>query len=178
MPASNPKRKRKKAARKSSVKKAEPLLVRTSERTSHEACAWQWGMGYIHKLRPIRESPALRFGSLIHAALEQRYPPGIKRGPKPAETFERLFQKERAEAEDRWRMKVDDDWEDALAVGIDMLEAFIEKYGRDEDWRVIQSEMTFKVPVYLSDGDGANNALLVSALLEAGALAKKQVEGA
>jgi len=183
MPAKTPKRSKKSNSKKRPVKrkrqtaKPQPLLIRTSERSSHEACPWQWGMGYIHKLSPRREAPALRFGTLVHKALEKRYPPGIKRGPKPAETFEKLFQKERAETESKWKMKVEDDWEDALVVGIDMMEAFIEKYGRDEDWRVIQSEMTFKVPVYLSADGAVNNALLVNALLEAKTLTKKQVEG-
>lgn len=184
MPAQTPKRKRSTSSSKKAVtrkrKPAQPpaLLIRTSERSSHEACAWQWGMGYIHKLSPIREMPALKFGTLVHAALEKRYPPGIKRGPKPAETFEKLFMKEQASVEAAWKMKVDEEWEDALALGIDMMEHYVEHYGKDEDWKVISSEMTFKVPVYLPENytKDLHQVLLVKALLDTGVLTAAQIE--
>lgn len=158
MPAQTPQRSRKpssskrRAVRKTARKKKsgwQPPLIRTSERSSHEACAWQWGMGYIHKLKPIREQPALKFGSMVHEALELRYPPGIKRGPKPAESFEKIFKREQQSVEAAWKMRVDEEWEDALTLGVNMMENYVEMYGRDEDWKVIASEMTFKVPVYL-----------------------------
>jgi hypothetical protein len=114
-------------------------------------CRWHWQRGYIDKLSPIREAPALKFGTLVHEALEARYPKGIKRGPKPAETFEKLFIAQRKSAEEQFKMKVDDEWEDMLQVGIEMLEAYIEKYGRDEDWKVIASEMTFKTPAFIPE---------------------------
>lgn len=41
----------------------------------------------------------------------------------------------------------DDKWQDAGAMGVDMLEHFIEVYGKDEEWKVIQSELTFQVPI-------------------------------
>lgn len=180
MPASTPKRKRKAASRKPArrkAKKSQPrLLVRTSERSTHSRCPWQWQWGYNDRYSPRREQPALKFGTLIHKALEVRYPKGIKRGPKPAETFEKLFKKEQKQAEAKWNMKIDGEWEDMLAVGIDMMEMYVEKYGRDEDWRVIESEMTFQVPVYLPA-----NALeiypLARGLLSNGAITKRQAEG-
>jgi hypothetical protein len=135
-------------------------MVRTSERTGFQTCRWQWKQGWVNKLKPIQEAPALRFGTLIHKALEVRYPPGIKRGPKPAATFEKLFKKEQAEQEKATKMKVDEKWEDMLEVGISMMEMFIEKYGKDEEWKVLGSEMTYKVPVYSPphlDGDGFIN---------------------
>lgn len=152
MPASTLKRRSKKPSKSKARKQtAQPqLLLRTSERSTFKRCLWQWERTYGDKLKPIQEHPALKFGTLVHAALEVRYPPGIKRGPKPAETFEKLFAAERKDAEHTWKMKVDGDWDDALEVGIDMLEMYIEKYGRDEEWKVIQSEMTFKVPVYIN----------------------------
>jgi hypothetical protein len=156
--ASTPKRSRKSVSRKKKTGKKKSvarrpqsklLQVRTSERSTHSRCPWQWNWGYNERLAPRREQPALKFGTLIHEALELRYPPGIKRGPKPAETFEKLFKAQQKGEEDRWAMKVDDEWEDMLGVGIEMMEAFIEEYGRDEDWKVIASEMTFQVPVYI-----------------------------
>lgn len=136
--------------KKRRAKKAAPLkvLVRTSERTSFNRCRQAWEWGYNQKLSPVHEKPALRFGSLVHKAMELRYPPGIKRGPKPAESFERLYAEELAEVEKTWGFRdADGKWEEALDIGVDMLEAYVEQYGRDEDWKVLASEMTFKVPV-------------------------------
>ena len=42
--------------------------LRTSERTTFKRCLWQWDRNYNDRLRPIREAPALRFGTLIHKA--------------------------------------------------------------------------------------------------------------
>jgi hypothetical protein len=118
--------------------------------------------------------PALKFGTLVHKALEVRYPPGIKRGPKPAETFEKIFQAEQRNVEKTWKMKVDDSWEDMLEIGIDMLELFIEKYGRDEDWKVIESEMTFQVPVYLPSEYAEQDPLVAFLELPRAVLSGKQ----
>jgi hypothetical protein len=125
------------------------VQIRTSERTSFERCKWQWDRGYNDRLKPVEEAPALRFGSLVHAALEERYPPGIKRGPKPAQTFEKLFEADLKEAEKTWGFRDEDgDWAEAGQLGVCMLEEYINVYGRDEEWKVIASELTFSVPVY------------------------------
>lgn len=125
-----------------------PPLVRTSERTSFTRCRWQWDRNYNDRLKPHEEAPALRFGSLVHAALERRYPPGIKRGPKPAPVFEKLFEAELKEAGTTWGFRDEDgEWATAGEMGVSMLENYVDTYGKDEEWKVIASEMTFKVPV-------------------------------
>jgi Zierdtviridae exonuclease len=154
LPAQKPKARktkpRKPKARRPKPKPQPQRLVRNSELSNFRRCRWQWAQGYVNRLKPIQEHPALRFGTLIHAALELRYPPGKKRGPKPAETFEELFTADLRETERTWKtFDAEEEWEDALELGIDMLEGFVKKYGRDEEWEVIESEMTFKAPVYL-----------------------------
>lgn len=138
-----PSAKKKPAAKK---KKIVPVLIRTSEFTTYEACKWQWDRAFNDKMKPIREKPALRFGSLIHEALELRYPVGTKRGPHPAETFERLFEEEEESIEGFY--DAEGEWADACELGIDMLNGYVDEYGEDEEWEVIASEMTFQVPVY------------------------------
>lgn len=131
--------------------RSKQLLVRTSERSSFKRCKWLWDRAYNDRLKPIQEAPALRFGTLIHKALEERYPPGIKRGPKPAEVFERVFDEQLDEFEREFGPVIrdaDDEWTDAKELGIDMLEHFVEEYGRDEEWQVIASEQTFQVPQF------------------------------
>lgn len=131
-------------------------LVRTSELTMYRRCRWQWARSYVDKLAPLQEHPALRFGTLIHAALEERYPPGIKRGPHPARTFEKLYDDNLKDNESEWGMFSGDEereWTDARELGVDMLEGYVEKYGKDEEWQVLQSEMKFATPVYWDKRD-------------------------
>lgn len=155
MPTKSPSKRRTKAKTKKRRRASKVPLLRTSEGTSFDRCRWAWNLGYNEELQPVRQAPALRFGTLVHAALEKRYPPGIRRGPNPAETFEKLYLKDlRKYEKEGWSIKdtESEEWENALDLGIDMLEGYVEEYGRDEDWKVIASEMTFKVPVYNSAG--------------------------
>jgi hypothetical protein len=148
-----PKRKAKKPKLKKVVKKPKQhkILVRTSERTTYNRCAKLWDWNYNERLKPIQESPALRFGTLIHAALEERYPKGKRRGPHPARAFEKIYEADLKQNEKEWGTFADDAWVDAQAMGIYMLEGYVEKYGKDEEWEVIESEMNFQVPVFFPD---------------------------
>lgn len=131
----------------------QPLSVRTSERTTWKRCRQQWDWGYVKLLKPRTDAPALRFGGLIHLALEKRYPPGIKRGPHPARSFEKFFDADLLEAEERWGFRDSDgDWANAKELGVAMLEAYVKEYGKDDRYKVIASERTFKVPVLNSKG--------------------------
>lgn len=129
------------------------LSVRTSERSTWKRCRQQWAYAYLQRLKPKTEAPALRFGGLIHKALELRYPPGIKRGPHPAKTFERLYLEELHEAEDKWGFRDSEgDWANALDLGTAMLNAYVDEFGKDEQYKVISSERTFSVPVLSPSG--------------------------
>jgi hypothetical protein len=151
----------KRRARRPARKRKRPSapLIRTSERTTFKRCRWQWDRNYNDKLKPRLEAPALRFGTLIHKALEVYMPPGKKRGPKPAKTFAKEYDKQVANAEAEFNIKLheDEEWVDARELGIEMMNNYVEEYGRDEEWEVIASEKTFKVPVYappFPDGEG------------------------
>lgn len=141
-------------AKKAKPKKPKKLVlpklvqVRTSERSQFERCKWAWNLSYNEHLKPINEAPALKFGTLVHEALELRYPPGKKRGPLPAESFERIFDEHEAKAERMPGFRdAEDEWIDAKELGINMLEGYVEEYGEDDEWEVIASEMTFQVLV-------------------------------
>lgn len=166
MPSAVGSKKAKPRPKKRATKKAKPgkttskILVRTSERSNWKRCRWLWDQNYNHRLKPIQESPALRFGTLIHEALELRYPPGKRRGPHPARTFEEIYERNLKEAEAEWGTFADDEWVNALDLGVYMLDGYIDKYGKDEEWEVIASEMTFQVPVSVPDYLHEQNALL------------------
>lgn len=121
--------------------------MRNSERQTWLRCrqAHQWGYG--QRLKPKIEAPHFRFGTLIHAALEARYPKGIRRGPHPAKTFAKLYDLELEKAAGFGFKDEDGTWHDARELGIIMMNGYIEQYGADQDYEVIASEQTFKTPV-------------------------------
>lgn len=122
-------------------------LLRTSERTTFTSCRQRWWWSYEERLTPKTAGPALRFGTLVHAAMEARYPPGTRRGPHPADTFLELYNKELEEQTAIGFRDEDGTWEDAAEIGVKMLEAFVDEFGKDERYRVLASEQTFRVRI-------------------------------
>jgi len=116
-------------------------------RAAFKRCRYQWSFRYMDKLEPKIAAPPLRFGTLIHSALEVYYPPGVKRGPHPAKTFERLYELELETARGMGFKDEDGKWHDAAHLGVEMLEHYVEQYGKDDEWKVIATEQRFTVPV-------------------------------
>lgn len=121
--------------------------LRTSERRDFTSCRLRWFWAWEESLRPKVPGPALRFGSLVHAALEKRYPPGTKRGPHPAKTFAQLYEIELENAYAFGFKDEDGKWNDAATLGEAMLNEFVKEYGKDEEWRVLASEQVFQMPI-------------------------------
>lgn len=122
--------------------------LRTSERTTLKACEFRWEMTYNKQSQPVTTAPALRFGSLVHGALAAYYKPGVKRGPHPAKTFARLYNKELETAEAMGFRDEDGKWQEAGSLGEAILNNYVEEYGADDKWEVIATEMPFQVTVY------------------------------
>lgn len=137
----------------------EEVLVRNSERALWLRCrqAHQWA--YRERLKPKVEAPHFRFGTLVHAAMEARYPVGDRRGPHPAKTFAKLYDSELKKAMDFGFRDEDDNWLNALDVGVAMMNGYVEQYGRDSDFTVIASEQTFKTPVKVLLPDGSTRTV-------------------
>jgi hypothetical protein len=94
-------------------------------------------------LSPHREATPLWFGTAIHIALAAWYLKGVRRGPHPAETFKAVL-----DSMDR-SVRIptgNEEWEkeyvDARELGIEMLENYISKYGRDDHKQYIVTEKT------------------------------------
>lgn len=119
-------------------------LVRNSEIKTYKRCRLRWDWSYNLHLEPSQSASALRFGELVHGALERWYIPGRKRGPHPAKTFIKLYQKQ-LERLTRLRMKKGDDWIDADELGVAMLKHYVEHYGTDDHIEIVAPEMPFKV---------------------------------
>jgi len=90
-------------------------------------------------------------GTLCHTAMEIYMPKGKKRGPHPAKTFAKAYDKQIAEY-GRMSIKVDDEWESARELGIAMFEHYVEHYKGDEEYEVIAPEQEFEIPILNEQG--------------------------
>jgi hypothetical protein len=129
-----------------------PILT-TSERTQFKKCPQAWWWRYREGLSKKGEAPdALWFGIGVHEALAAWYLKGKRRGPHPAETFAkwhgdevRYIRAMMAERDSEW---YDEPlYLDAGALGDAMLNAYVDKYGRDPRWYVIYTETPFRVKI-------------------------------
>jgi hypothetical protein len=125
-------------------------LLRSSERATYHRCPQAWYWGYVDCLRPIAErKTAAEFGTIVHLCMAEYYQPGVKRGPHPAETWERL-------AQDvinvlRVKEQVDEEeiatWEDFYTLGRNLLEEYVIEYAGDPHWDVLDAERNFAVTI-------------------------------
>lgn len=127
-----------------------PVLMRNSERATYRRCRLKWDWSYNQRLEPPRPKGALSFGRLVHAALEAYYPPGIKRGPHPAKTFEQLYE---ADAKQFSQWDEEGNRIDALELGIAMLTTYVQEYGKDDHIEILLPEMTMQVDVFDRQGN-------------------------
>lgn len=102
---------------------------------------------------PKRSKPALEFGTMIHKALELRYPPGIKRGPHPADTFVELYEAATAETGEFGQYDEDGTRVDARELGIAMCNGYIAHWGDEKDWESLVPEMPFAIDIHDTDGN-------------------------
>jgi hypothetical protein len=123
-------------------------MLRTSERLAYKSCRWRWHLEFMLNLKPTTAAPALRFGSLMHQALAAYYPPGLKRGEKPADAFGRLYRDELKVQTKMGFRDEDGRWHEAGALGVAMLENYVETYGKDDEWEVLVTEQPFEVMVH------------------------------
>jgi hypothetical protein len=121
--------------------------ISASMRSSFKNCRYQWSFRYMRKLEPKVAATPLRFGTLIHKALELYYCPGVKRGPRPAETFEREYALELETARSMGFRDENDVWHDAANLGVEMLEHYVDTYGKDDEWEVLATEAPFTQPI-------------------------------
>jgi len=134
------------------------FVVRTSERVDFTRCRQRWWWAYQDRLKPIQNAPALRFGDLIHQALAAWYKPSkpgkVLRGVKPWITFDKVYKQQLEDNLSDFNIRLEDDeaWVNARELGNEMLRNYIERWGRDERYRVIAPEQAIQVDLYMADG--------------------------
>jgi len=128
-------------------------MVRTSERTMFCKCRQAHWWSYIEQRQPIEGwSPALVFGDMVHRCMAAYYIPETrkrrKRGPHPASTFGKLYDKMNANGK-AFRVRVDDEfWINARELGVGMMENYVDQW-REEDKRyvILYPEMPFQIAI-------------------------------
>lgn len=121
------------------------IMLRTSERKSYKTCRQQWWWSYVERRAAITPAKALSFGDLVHRALAPWYKPGRKRGPHPSKTFHAIYTES---LEQGFVIKNEDgEWEEALDLGIAMLDHYVERWGNDDDWEILWSECPAEIDI-------------------------------
>ena len=123
------------------------MFIRTTERKTFKDCRQKWYWAHVDNLKGVGTAPALTFGNLVHAALEIRYPPGKKRGPKPALTFEKLYGSPEYAGLFTQLDSDADEKVSALELGIAMLKGYDDLYGEEDHIEIIKPEFTFDIEI-------------------------------
>lgn len=125
-------------------------MLRNSERSTFKRCQHMWWWAWHEGLEKRgRLAPPLWFGTGVHLALAAWYcGPGLKRGPHPAETWEKYA----ADAMETVKIPgLNEEDEDrhvnAAELGKSMMENYVNTYGKDEHMYIIQPEQTFAIDV-------------------------------
>ncbi len=120
-----------------------PVPLRTSERKDLKRCPQRWEWAWVDGLKSLRPKNPFWFGIGVHEALALWYLPGLKRGPHPAETWEKYCaDEERFIPQDYEEDELK--YVDARELGKSMLEGYVDLYGKDSRWQVIATEQTFQ----------------------------------
>jgi hypothetical protein len=144
-------------------------LLRTSERRDAKRCWYRWYWAWRCGLKPLGSiSDALWFGTGVHLALAAWYTgPGLTRGRHPAATFEEWADGEIRHIKTSERRREGDvtitieRLEQAQTLGVALLEGYVQEYGKDEYWSVIQPEQQFQINI--ADPDDIRRTLAIFA---------------
>lgn len=134
--------------------KERPVMVRTSERLSFRRCRQRWWWGWREGLKAPFTANSLWFGEGIHFALAGYYKPGTKRGPAPADTFEKWVGAEKRRIYTKPNPDVDETKiVGAKELGVGMLTAYIAHYDADPTMDFIAVEQPFQFTVSMADNE-------------------------
>jgi len=124
---------------------SELTLIRNSELSTYRQCRQKWEWAYLDGLKPLRNRPALAFGSLCHDVMERFYPPGIRRGGKPHELWEQVWAEYLEGGGEDFRAAGDIM---ASELGYEMMKNYWDEYGKDDQFKIIQPEQAFQIDIH------------------------------
>lgn len=123
-------------------------MLRTSERAAFKRCPQKWWWGFRQGL--VLNGPpkqALWFGTGVHLCFAEYYIPGTKRGRDPRETWEEYCEGhfESVRTSSTYNGDEEDAWTDALELGKAMFEYYLQKYGPEENVKMLAPEQVFQL---------------------------------
>ena len=126
-----------------------PPLLRTSERGDFKRCPWYWNQVWNEWWRSKREPTWAWFGTAIHKGLEARYPVGKVRGSVEAmlAAFEQSLNDEVRRVYTEGGELDEQEVVDGKELGRQMLLGYVQEFGEDSHWEVIDTEGTFQIDV-------------------------------
>lgn len=128
---------------------AQEVFIRNSERSRFKDCRQAWWWSYVDCLKSLNEKTALQYGTLAHRVLELRYPPGTKRGPKPAFLAKKVWKQYLADGGDEFSLKLSKtEPVPADEMLVEMFTNYYDEYGDDERYKVISAEQVFQIDVF------------------------------
>jgi len=125
----------------------QPIIVRTSERSSLKRCPARWWWGWVQGWKPNVPNTKLWFGGGIHQALAEWYKPGFQRGQDPRKTWLEFIRDEEVYVRDNKGQWDESEWVTARDLGFAMLDNYLETYGTDPTWDVIATEQAFQARI-------------------------------
>lgn len=132
-----------------SGKRKTPPLLRTSERSDFKRCPWRWEQVWLNGLRGTHEPTWAWFGTAWHKSMEAYYPKGKRRGKINAmkDAFRESADGEHRRVYTEGDAEEMDAIEDAYVLADAMIDGYVAKYGKDEEWEVIHTEQPFQIDV-------------------------------
>lgn len=135
--------------------KTELVLFRNSESSTFKDCRQSWWWAYVEQRVAKQKRTPLEFGTLVHRALELWYIPGKKRGLHPAKGFAKAYDEYLRDGNDEIIIKTGKDRDgvegtrvDALDLARDMLNGYVEYWGKDSHLEILAPEQNFQVDVH------------------------------
>jgi hypothetical protein len=127
---------------------SEETLLRTSERTAARRCYQMWDWGTNEGWEPKSFGLGARwFGIGVHVGLAEWYKPGKKRGTHPVKTWLEYCKDEFSYMRVGEWGSPEEEMVKVQDLGEAMLTGYVEHYGRDNKWDVIQPERTGQVRI-------------------------------
>jgi PD-(D/E)XK nuclease superfamily len=130
------------------------IMIRTSEISSLKRCPQRWWWGHVDGLEPNKPNNKLWFGGGIHVALADWYKQGFERGTDPRKGWLQFVRDEEMYLRDNKGQRDDDEWVSARDLGFAMLDNYLETYGKDPGWDVINTEQQFQAKITMPSAPG------------------------
>lgn len=127
-------------------------MIRTSERKTFKRCPQQWWWAWQEGLVLGDPSKALWFGTLWHMVMADYYKKGTKRSKDYIDLWRHLCNTPDAEGMFQAVDDMGEEWVDLRELGEIMLRGYVEHWGGDKDWDVIQTEYSGQVLIPRIDG--------------------------